>query len=93
MASGNGLPARVHYENAHIVSAHSDFSRAVMQSMQFRWRVQKNELHPSRPEGLISKTRFLSSKPLTFPSLYKWFGFALVRNKMPWEGHHVHSPA
>lgn len=32
MASGNGLPARVHYENAHIVSAHSDFSRAVVHS-------------------------------------------------------------
>jgi len=42
MASGHGLPARVHYENAHFVSAHSDFSRAVMQTMP--------SLHPSRPE-------------------------------------------
>ena len=39
--SGHGLPARVHYENTHFVSAHSDFSRAVMQTMLF--------LHPSRP--------------------------------------------
>jgi hypothetical protein len=41
MASGHGLPARVHYENTHFVSAHSDFSRAALQTMPFRLRVQK----------------------------------------------------
>jgi len=45
MAFGHGLPARVHYENAHIVSAHSDFSRAAVQPMLI--------LHLSRPESFF----------------------------------------
>ena len=44
MASGHGLPARVHSANAPRVSAQSDFSRAAMQTMQ--------SLHPSRPKGV-----------------------------------------
>ena len=45
MASGHGFPAPVHFENTHLVSAQSDFSRALVQSMQF--------LHPSRQDTLI----------------------------------------
>ena len=41
MASGHGLPARVHSANAHKVSAQSDFFRAALQTLQ--------SLHPSRP--------------------------------------------
>jgi hypothetical protein len=48
MAFGHGLPALVHYENTHFVSAHSDFSRADMQTMPF--------LHPSRPDVLDPHT-------------------------------------
>ena len=45
MASGRSLPTRVHFENAHLVNAQSDFSRAVVQTMLI--------LHPSRPVGFI----------------------------------------
>ena len=50
MASGHGLPARVHNENAHTVSAHCDFSRAVMHP---RHRQTMLFLHPSRPQTLF----------------------------------------
>jgi len=45
MASGHGLPARLHNETAHTVSAHCDFSRAEVQPMLC--------LHPSRPQALF----------------------------------------
>ncbi len=43
IASGHGLPARLHNINGSQGSRYCDFSRALMQTMQ--------PLHQSRPEG------------------------------------------